>query len=368
MTALFRFLSLFLIFSIVGCDSGNSGGTSDDDPNVPVDENNYFPVVGSDEWETTDPAQLGWDESSITELYDFLETNNTVSFIVLKEGKIALEAYFNGGSQDIDWPWYSAGKTIVALTMGIAQEEGYLNLDDPSRNYLGNGWSSLTDEQENEVTIWHHLTMTTGLDYTNVFTQFCTLPACLNYLNEAGSFWYYHNAPYTLNQSIITGATGSFFENYFNAKIKDPIGMNGFWQPDNFNVIYNSSARSMARFGLLVLNNGQWDGESILSDSGYLNNMQSSSQNLNEAYGYLWWLNGKNSYRLPGTTNFFTGKLIPNAPDDLFAGLGFSDQKLYIIPSLDMVVVRLGNAADTSEAGPSGFDNTLWEKLNAVFN
>ncbi|NNK86663.1 MAG: beta-lactamase family protein, partial [Flavobacteriaceae bacterium] len=251
MTALFRFLSLFLIFSIVGCDSGNSGGTSDDDPNVPVDENNYFPVVGSDEWETTDPAQLGWDESSITELYDFLETNNTVSFIVLKEGKIALEAYFNGGSQDIDWPWYSAGKTIVALTMGIAQEEGYLNLDDPSRNYLGNGWSSLTDEQENEVTIWHHLTMTTGLDYTNVFTQFCTLPACLNYLNEAGSFWYYHNAPYTLNQSIITGATGSFFENYFNAKIKDPIGMNGFWQPDNFNVIYNSSARSMARFGLL---------------------------------------------------------------------------------------------------------------------
>ncbi|NNK72776.1 MAG: serine hydrolase, partial [Flavobacteriaceae bacterium] len=112
----------------------------------------------------------------------------------------------------------------------------------------------------------------------------------------------------------------------------------------------------------------QWDGESILSDSGYLNNMQSSSQNLNEAYGYLWWLNGKNSYRLPGTTNFFTGKLIPNAPDDLFAGLGFSDQKLYIIPSLDMVVVRLGNAADTSEAGPSGFDNTLWEKLNAVFN
>ncbi|NNL80236.1 MAG: beta-lactamase family protein, partial [Flavobacteriaceae bacterium] len=265
-----------------------------------------------------------------------------------------------------DRPWYSAGKTLTALTMGIAQEDGFLSLDDSSKMYLGEGWTSMTTEQEDAVTVRDHITMTTGLDYTNILTQFCTLPACLSYLNEPGTFWYYHNAPYTLSQNIISGATGQAFENYFNSKIKDKIGMNGYWQAENFNVFYYSQARSMARFGLLILNEGLWEDVPLITDSSYFSDMVNSSQTMNPAYGYLWWLNGKNSYRLPGSTDVFPGELIPNAPDDLFTGLGFADQKLYVVPSLDLVVIRMGDAADSSEFGPSGFDNSLWEKLNTV--
>ena len=61
-----------------------------------------------------------------------------------------------------------------------------------------------------------------------------------------------------------------------------------------------------------------------------------------------------------------TGSLIPNAPNDLIAGLGLNDQKLYMVPSLDIVIVRMGGASNEELLGPSSFDNELWELINAV--
>lgn len=123
----------------------------------------------------------------------------------------------------------------------------------------------------------------------------------------------------------------------------------------------------MARFGLLNLNNGNWNGDQLLNTS-FFDEMINTSQNLNKSYGYLYWLNGKESYRVPGSTDLFSGKLIPNAPDDLYAGLGANDKKMYIIPSLNMVVIRLGDAAGTTLLGPSGYDNLLWEKISTMIN
>ncbi len=122
----------------------------------------------------------------------------------------------------------------------------------------------------------------------------------------------------------------------------------------------------MARFGLLNLSNGMWDGTPILSDTEYFNAMTSSSQNSNLAYGYLWWLNGKDSYKLPSSNLTFSGKLIPTAPDDMYAALGKNDQKIYVVPSLDLVVVRVGNKANEEVLALSGFDYELWEKIMSM--
>jgi CubicO group peptidase (beta-lactamase class C family) len=187
-------------------------------------------------------------------------------------------------------------------------------------------------------------------------------------LNSPGDFWYYHNAPYTLTQSIITGALTTNFDIYFKEKVRDPIGMQGTWTDVGFNRLYFSTARSMARFGLLCLNKGVWENQTIMTDSNYFEAMTNTSQTMNESYGYLWWLNGKSSFRLPGLTTEFSGKLIPNAPNDLIAGLGANDQKLYIIPSESLVIIRMGNDAGQGELGPSSFDNLLWEKINALTN
>ena len=112
---------------------------------------------------------------------------------------------------------------------------------------------------------------------------------------------------------------------------------------------------------------GKWENNQIVPES-YMQNATTTSQNLNLAYGYMWWLNGKSSYRLPQTQLQFNGKLIPNAPNDMYCALGKDDQKIYVIPSKKLVVIRMGNAADGSNFALSNFDNDLWEKINAVIN
>ena len=331
-----------------------------------TDSELYFPPVNSEIWETVSIEELNWNTLAQQPLFDLLERTGTKSFIILKNGKIAIEAYFNDATATDNNPWNSVGKTLLAFTMGVAQEEGFLDINNSSSIYLGN-WSNLTPEQESNISIRHHLTMTTGLDYTGINLN-CTDSDCLNFLNDSGSFWYYHNASYTLTQNIIESATNTNFTAYFNSKLKDRIGMQGAWISIGFNNIYFSNARSMARFGLLNLNNGIWEGTPILNDINYFNEMTNTSQGLNESYGYLWWLNGKASFRIPGSTQQLSSELIPNAPDDLIAGLGKNDQKLYIVPSLNLVVIRMGDNAGETLLGPSSFDNNLWEKISALVN
>ncbi len=330
-------------------------------------EGTYFPPINSTTWETSSITDLGWDTAAEQPLLDFLEEKNTKAFLLLKDGRIVIEAYFNGSDAESNNPWYSAGKTLTAFTVGLAQQEGFLSLEDSSSDYLGIGWSSLDPVEETKIRVRHHMTMTTGLDYT-VTNQNCTDPECLNFLNEAGSFWYYHNAAYTLNQAIVAGAIGGDYDSYFNTKLKNAIGMDGAWVQLGYARGYFSTARSMARFGILNLNKGKWEENQILTDATFFNEMTTTSQDLNTAYGYLWWLNGKESFKSPGTELTFPGSLIPNAPNDLIAGLGKNDQKLHIVPSKGLVLVRMGDAAGESLLGPSSFDNELWEKINALIN
>jgi len=125
----------------------------------------------------------------------------------------------------------------------------------------------------------------------------------------------------------------------------------------------------MARFGILALNKGKWNNEQILNET-YFKESTSSSQNINPSYGYLWWLNGKSNYMVPGAQTVFQGALVSNAPADMFAAMGAEDQRIYVIPSKNMVVIRMGNASDPANPNfaVSGFDNELWQKINAVIN
>jgi CubicO group peptidase (beta-lactamase class C family) len=122
----------------------------------------------------------------------------------------------------------------------------------------------------------------------------------------------------------------------------------------------------MARFGLLLLNKGTWNTTSILADESYFGSQINTSQNLNLSYGYLTWLNGTASYMLPTLQAVVQGSLIPNAPADLYAALGKNDQKIYVVPSQGLVVIRMGNSAGLSKFALSSFDNELWGKLKSV--
>ncbi len=359
----------FLLVLVFGCTSSSDDSSemgTDDMDDTPVELDIYFPPTTSEDWETLTLNDLDWDENAAEDLKQFLMDSDTKAFMILKNGRIVMEEYFNGHTASNNNLWFSAGKTLTAYTIGIAEQEGYLSIDDSSSQYLGGSWTSMTVEQESAITIRNQLTMTSGGDYT-INDWNCTTPECLNYLNNPGEFWFYHNAFYTLLQPVVNNAVPDSFDNYFDEKLKTVIGMDGTWLNFGFNRVYASTARSMARFGILNLNNGNWNGQQILN-TNYFTAMTSTSQEENKSYGYLWWLNGKESHRLPSGILEFEGTLIPNAPDDLFAGLGANDQKLYVVPSKDLVVVRLGNSAESDILGPSGFDNDLWERINELMS
>ncbi len=173
---------------------------------------------------------------------------------------------------------------------------------------------------------------------------------------------------YVKLQDVVAQATGQTWTNYFNTKLRDKIGMTGgAWIQNDGLSVYWSTTRNMARFGLLALNKGKWEENQIIP-TNYMQNATSTSQNINLAYGYLWWLNGKTSYHLPQSQFQFTGTLIPTAPSDMYCALGKNDQKIYVIPSRKIVIIRMGDAADGTNMALSDFDEVLWQKINAVIN
>ncbi|MFM7671273.1 MAG: serine hydrolase domain-containing protein [Bacteroidota bacterium] len=325
----------------------------------------YFPPTAGTEWQTTTPASLGWNESKLNDLYPYLQSKNTKAFIILKNGKIAAEKYFGTFTADSLWYWASAGKTMTAMLVGIAQQEGLLNINARSATYLGRGWTSLPVIKEDLITVRHQLTMTTGLD-DEVPDDDCTTPSCLVYKADAGTRWAYHNAPYTLLDKVVETATGRTYNAYFQQKIRNVIGMNGVWLPNGYNNVLYSNARSMARFGLLMLNKGKWDQTPILTDTSYFHAQVNSSQSINPSYGYLTWLNGKSTFMAPIFQTVFPGMLIPNAPADLYCALGKNDQKVYVVPSQKLVVIRMGEASGTPALALSGLDNELWGRLKTI--
>ena len=138
--------------------------------------------------------------------------------------------------------------------------------------------------------------------------------------------------------------------------------MGGGWSQQ----IYYSKARDMARFGLLNLNKGIWNTDTLMKDSMYFKAMVNTSQTLNNSYGYLWWLNGKSSFMAPQSQLVLPGPLMSNAPTDMFCALGKNDQKIYVVPSQGLVVVRQGNSAGGFSLAASAFDNVLWDYINKL--
>ncbi len=357
-------ISLLLVvisYFMVACDR---------DDGIPPDNDSalYFPSNGSDTWQEIDIETLEWDAVKLSELCTYLEETETRAFLILKNGQIVVEKYFNRDLFDTPfgqqswWYWASAGKSLTGFLFGQAIEDGLIALDTPSNTYLGSGWTLLPAERENKITVRHHLTMTTGLDERG-FND-CLEPECLTYRVEPGTRWAYHNAPYTLTHNIIDGAVNTSFVIYFNERLRDVIGMDGEWQYVGNSHLYFSTARSMARFGLLMLNKGSW-GEDVILNSAYYDEMINPSQDFNRSYGYLWWLNGESSHMLPGLQFQFNGSLIKKAPDDMIIAAGKNGQLLNIVPSQNLIIVRMGDNPDNSFV-PINYANEIWDYLDDI--
>ncbi|MBL4649616.1 MAG: serine hydrolase [Aureispira sp.] len=111
-------------------------------------QNLYFPPTFGNTWDTIHPSSLNWCPQKVDSLKNYLATKNTKAFILLKDGKIVLEEYFGTFTKDSIWYWASAGKSLTAFTIGIAQQENYLNIQDTTSQYLGQGWTNCMPFEE----------------------------------------------------------------------------------------------------------------------------------------------------------------------------------------------------------------------------
>lgn len=354
-----RFFLMVCVLTLPSC------GKEDPEPLL------YFPPVGSAEWQTTNPADLGWNTTAISTLDQFMEDTDTRALLVLKDGKMVIEKYSgkqlvnvaNDFTSTSNWYWASAGKTLTSALVGIAENKGLVSLDAASSLYLGTGWTSLSTAEENQITVRHQLTMTTGLD-DGVSNPDCTDPSCLVFKATPGTRWAYHNAPYTLLDGVIEGATSKTLNDFLTDELKSKIGMDGQYILTGDNNVYYSTPRSMARFGLLLLNKGSW-GEMNIVPEDYYNLMTSNSQTYNRSYGYLTWLNGQPSYMVPGLQVVIPGSVSPNAPANMFAAMGKNGQLINVVPDEGLVVIRMGDAPGTNLV-PFTFQDDLWIKLNEI--
>ena len=327
-------------------------------------QNGYFPPADNAQWATQSPESLGWDTEKLDQLLDWLGDHDTNAFIILKDGKLVVEQYYGLFGRQTEWYWASAGKTVTAFLIGALEKQGKLDIRNPTSDYLGTGWTSLTESQEQRITPRHQLTMTTGLEYA-VEDIHCTLPECLRFREDPGEQWYYHNAPYTLLTHVAESAAGTTLNAIVDTVFEPVPGLQlryaeGLLSP--YNRVVVSTALDMARFGLLVSRETVWEDNEPLLHSTFYSDMLTPSQELNPSYGYLWWLNGQESFIPPQLSTSIARELTPEAPADMVSALGMNTQILSIVPSRNLVIVRMGR----DPGSLFGFLSQKWEQLAEI--
>ena len=327
-------------------------------------------------WKTVAPESLGIDKEALDKALDFAMEHRSSSVVITVAGKIVAERHkvfdpapilfrraihgeTSDGQQIEDVA--SVQKSVVSVLMGIALHKRLLQLDDPVTKHLGAGWSKAEPEKEAAITLRHLISMTSGLSEK------------LEYRQPAGSRWAYNTSAYAKSMDVIVKVSGKSRNDVTSEWLTQPVGMNDSkWVPRR-GVLGSSvsngygfatTGRDLARLGLLMLNQGKWNGKTIVENTDYLSASISPSQKLNPSYGYLWWLNGQ-AFTMRGRRKV-NGPLLNTAPTDLYAAQGALGRKCYVVPSMQLVVTRLGNSPDST--GKKKFDREFWRLLMTAFH
>lgn len=311
----------------------------------------YFPPSGTDDWETISALSLGWDTAHLNAAIRYAEEKNSHSLLILHKGRIVAEQYWKDKNAASQHDLESVSKSLMAFVIGVLQQDGRLKLEDKVSSYLGEGWSN-APASEADISLHHLLTMSSGLNED------------LEWVGPPGETWRYCHAAYAKLYNVIDIAAGESFREVFESTLFDPIGMSAHtWSGKDL----LTNARDIARFGLLIMNDGTWNGDKVIQDEGYFTNMLSTSQAINEAYGYLWWLNGKSTWYDDDNDVANRGAIVVTMPSDAVLAKGKRDQRIYVVPGLELVVVRQGDDTTLPEIGEGSFDIEFWRRLmNAI--
>lgn len=325
-------------------DDEDSDGASTDN-----DANDDRPWPSSD-WITVNPDQVGVDQAVLDDLAGQAEAGGSDCLVVTRDGQIVGEWYWNGTNEDSEREAFSVTKSITSTLVGIAQEQGLLDIDQPVSDFITE-WVGTPSE---DVTIRNLLVNDSGRFQTaeSDYVQMAIHEADktgyaigLEQQHEIGIVWVYNNAAIQVLEEVLERATGVDMHEYARTELFDPLGMDSSIITDEAgNTLAfmgaQMSCRDMARFGLLFLRDGEWVNEQIVPTE-WVEDATSPSTDLNVGYGYLWWLLGQGDDE-PMETAPGQGA-IPSTGTPAFAALGLGGQVIAVIPEHDLVVTRLGD-------------------------
>ncbi|MDP1631212.1 MAG: serine hydrolase [Caulobacter sp.] len=276
--------------------------------------------------------------------------DGSTSVLVVQAGQIGAERYAQGWSGDQPRELASVAKSIIAVLVCMAIEDGFINgLDQPAADFIP-PWR---DDARRAITLRHLMSMTSGLNdaglaLRNIAGDQFAINAAAALGHPPGTRWAYNTAAYHLLFHILARATGEPVEVYAARRLIGPLGMSqtrwvanigqGAAGPVTNYYSALSTARDLAQFGKLILNEGRWDDRQLVR-ADFVRILTRPSQALNPSYGLLWWCNSASGYDATGQV---AGFRFPHAPKDTIAALGAGGQALLLVPSRRLIIVRQG--------------------------
>lgn len=329
-------------------------GTQGPVEQLPRDGATYWPAT---EWRTAVPEQIGLDRARLRALVQRLQTNTIPgihSLVVVRQGYIAVEEYFNGSSTAQVHTMQSVSKSVTSLVTGIAIGEGKLATSTRIFDLLPQYDSLIRgDERKRQVTIGSLLEMRSGINFyeqpypgsplerLNSSRGDWAAIALGEPMNAApGERWQYNSGGVIALARAVQKATGQAFNVYAREKLFNPIGITSqYWVVSPYDSLphagggLNLRATDLARIGYLVLRHGKWNGTQIVPEQWIAESTRSHAKPQSYLgpwdtdYGYLWWL-------LPATAG--------GSADDMITASGNMNQWLFIVPQHDLVVAVTG--------------------------
>lgn len=276
----------------------------------------------------------------------FAPANQTRAVVVLYQDHLLGEKYAPGFTAETPQQGWSMTKSITGSVLGILNKQGMISLE---QNHLFPEWE---DDERAQITLNDLLRMNSGLEWDEDYTRISDVTKMLflaedmsqvqlhkPLAGEPGNSWNYSSGTSNLLSGFIRKQFTSHqaYLDFWYRELIDKIGMHSMTIETDLVGNYVGSSyswatpRDWAKFGLLYLHRGNWNGEQILEES-WVDYIAKPTNGSNGEYGAHFWLNA--------------GGKFPNVPRDMFSANGFQGQYVFVIPSKDLVVVRTGLAED----------------------
>ena len=308
-----------------------------------------IPVVAP--WQVDLPENRQMDPAVFAQLHADLESSDVYAMVTVKDGVIIDEYYQEGYDETSVFPLHSCTKSFTSALVGIAIEQGYFtSVDDPLSDYLPQVLD-LADTGKQQITLRHLLTHTSGLEWyewagRSNWQEFRSAENWVDYILNRnlvatpGTVFAYSTGNSHLLAAALESATGMGELEYARENLFDALGMDSVvWGTDPQGIADGGNGISMtvrdaARFGQLYLQNGQWNGEQLISAQWVEESTAAQNNGAGDgtgSYGYQWWIRSFQGY-------------------DTYYAFGAHGQFIFVVPELDLVTVIASNSVEDSYA------------------